>query len=504
MSRYYLTTPIYYVNDTPHIGHAYPTLVGDAVTRWHRLLGEDVHYLTGTDEHGLKVQQAAEARGVSPREWADTTVERYRDAWRLLDIANDDFIRTTEPRHYRGVEKLLQACYDAGDIELGTYEGLYCVACEAYYTEDELIDGNCPIHGRPVEHMKEDNYFFKLSRYGDRLLEWYAAHPDAVQPESRRNEVLGFIRQGLLDFSISRTSLKWGIPIPWDDRHVTYVWFDALANYITAIGYGDDEARFKTWWPGHHLIGKDILRFHCVYWPAMLLSAGLEPPATIHVHGWLLIAGEKMSKTKLNQITPADLVADFGVDGYRYHFLADVPFGPDNDFSYEGMVARYNADLANNLGNLLSRVATVVGKQCGGIGPAPRPDSPLAHAAVLAFDHAADAWQRVQPSEALEATWRLIRATNAELEATEPWKAEPGPRSTACSATRSRCCASSRCSRARPSRTRARRSGGGSGFRVRCSTSGCRARSRGAGIRAACRSRRATPLFPRIAVPASS
>jgi methionyl-tRNA synthetase len=231
----------------------------------------------------------------------------------------------------------------------------------------------------------------------------------------------------LLDFSISRTSLKWGIPIPWDDRHVTYVWFDALANYITAIGYGDDEARFKTWWPGHHLIGKDILRFHCVYWPAMLLSAGLEPPASIHVHGWLLIAGEKMSKTKLNQITPADLVADFGVDGYRYHFLADVPFGPDNDFSYEGMVARYNADLANNLGNLLSRVATVVGKQCGGIGPAPRPDSPLAHAAVLAFDHAADAWQRVQPSEALEATWRLIRAMNAELEATEPWKAEPGP-----------------------------------------------------------------------------
>ncbi|HTH05452.1 MAG TPA: methionine--tRNA ligase, partial [Ilumatobacteraceae bacterium] len=384
MARYYLTTPIYYVNDAPHIGHAYPTVIGDAVTRWHRLLGEEVHYLTGTDEHGLKVQQAAEKQGVPPREWADATVERYRDAWRLLDIANDDFIRTTEPRHYRGVEKLLQACYDAGDIELGTYEGLYCVACEAYYTEAELVDGNCPIHGTPVQQMKEDNYFFKLSRYGDRLLEWYEAHPEAVQPESRRNEVLGFIRQGLLDFSISRTSLKWGIPIPWDERHVTYVWFDALANYITAIGYGDDEVRFKTWWPGHHLIGKDILRFHCVYWPAMLLSAGLEPPTTIHVHGWLLIGGEKMSKTKLNQITPADLVADFGVDGYRYHFLADVPFGPDSDFSYEGMVARYNADLANNLGNLLSRVATVVGKQCRGIGPAPRPDSPLAHAAVLA------------------------------------------------------------------------------------------------------------------------
>ncbi len=279
--------------------------------------------------------------------------------------------------------------------------------------------------------MKEDNYFFKLSRYGDRLLEWYEAHPDAVQPESRRNEVLGFIRQGLLDFSVSRTSLKWGIPIPWDDRHVTYVWFDALANYITAIGYGDDEARFKTWWPGHHLIGKDILRFHCVYWPAMLLSAGLEPPETIHVHGWLLIGGEKMSKTKLNQITPADLVADFGVDGYRYHFLADVPFGPDNDFSYEGMVARYNADLANNLGNLFSRVATVVGEAVRTASvprPAARQPARDGRRARRYAATAVAAWERVQPSEALEATWRLIRAMNAELEATEPWKAAARPR----------------------------------------------------------------------------
>ena len=235
--------------------------------------------------------------------------------------------------------------------------------------------------------MKEDNYFFKLSRYGDRLLEWYAANPDAVRPESRRNEVLGFIRQGLLDFSISRTSLKWGIPIPWDDRHVTYVWFDALANYITAVGYGADEEQFRQWWPGHHIIGKDILRFHCVYWPAMLLSAGLEPPASLHVHGWLLVGGEKMSKTKLNQITPADLVADFGVDGYRYHFLADVPFGPDNDFSYEGMVARYNSDLANNLGNLLLSASRLWSRSSVAVS-APRraPDSPLASVAATSYD----------------------------------------------------------------------------------------------------------------------
>ncbi len=429
MARFYLTTPIYYVNDAPHIGHAYTTVVGDAVCRWHRLVGDDVFFLTGTDEHGLKVQRAAEAHGVTPREWADRTVERFRDAWKLLDIANDDFIRTTEPRHYAATKALLQACHDAGDIELGTYEGLYCVACEAYYTEGELIGGtNCPIHDRPVEPWREDNYFFKLSRYGDRLLEWYAAHPDAVQPETRRNEVLGFIRQGLQDFSISRTSLSWGIPLPWDPAHVTYVWFDALTNYVTAVGYPDEPARFERWWPAdYHLIGKDILRFHCVYWPAMLLSAGIEPTRHAFVHGWLLVGGEKMSKTSLNQIAPADLVDAVGVDGFRYHFLRDTPFGPDGDFSYEGLVARYNADLANNLGNLLARVATVVATKCGGVGPAPSPDSPLAPVAAEVVEAAAEGWARVQPSEALEATWRLVHQANAHLEANEPWKAEPGP-----------------------------------------------------------------------------
>ena len=428
MGRYYVTTPIYYVNDAPHIGHAYTTVTADALARWHRLIGDDVFFLTGTDEHGLKVQQAAEQHDCTPREWADRTVARFQEAWQQLGITNDDFIRTTEDRHYAAVQRLLQTVYDNGDIELGVYEGLYCVSCEAYYAEDELTEGNCPIHGRPVELMKEENYFFKLSRYQQRLLDWYEEHPEFVQPESKRNEALGFIRQGLHDFSVSRTSLRWGVPVPWDDRHVTYVWFDALTNYITAVGYGTDDERFAAWWPSvHHLIGKDILRFHCVYWPAMLMSAGLEPPARIFVHGYLLVGGEKMSKTKLNAIAPSQLVDDFGVDGYRYHFLRDQQLGPDGDFSYEGMVARYNADLANNFGNLLSRVATVVGKKCDGVGPAPRPDSPLAAVAVDCVAAASAAWERTAPSDALEATWRLIRETNAYLEAHEPWKAEPGP-----------------------------------------------------------------------------
>ncbi len=427
VARFYLTTPIYYVNDAPHIGHAYTTLIGDASARWHRLKGEDVFFLTGTDEHGLKVQQAAEANGVTSREWADRTVERFKDAWRLLDISNDDFIRTTEPRHYAAVTKLLQACYDAGDIELDTYRGWYSVSDEEYVAVGDVEEYRA--RGRKVVEMEEENYFFRLSRYQDRLLQWYDAHPDVIHPGSRRNEVIGLIKGGLHDFSVSRTSLTWGVPIPWDPRHVTYVWFDALTNYITAAGYGQPgaEERFAHWWPGIHLIGKDIIRFHCTYWPAMLLSAGLEPPADWFVNGWLLVGGAKMSKTALNQIAPADLVADFGVDGFRYHFLADCPVGPDSDFSYEGMLARYNADLANNLGNLLSRVATVVGKQCGGVGPAASPDSPLAEAAATAAAVAVEAWDALQPSEALAATWQLIRATNAYLEANEPWKAAPGP-----------------------------------------------------------------------------
>lgn len=427
MSRQFITTPIYYVNARPHLGHAYTTIIGDALARWHRLLGDDVHFLTGTDEHGLKIQQAAEAAGKTPQELTDEIAPLFQDAWKRLNISNDDFIRTTEPRHRVGVQQLLQRCYDAGDIELDVYAGKYCVACEEYYTDEELLEGDlCPIHKIPVEYFEEENYFFRLSRFQDRLLDWYAAHPGTIVPEFRGNEALGLIRGGLRDFSVSRTSLQWGIPLPWDTKHVAYVWFDALANYITAIGYGSDEERFDTWWPARHLIGKDIIRHHCVYWPAMLLSAGIEPPKSWAVGGWLLVGGEKMSKTSGNVVNPLDLVDEFGVDGFRYYVLAETAYGHDGDFTYEGLTNRYNSDLANNLGNLLSRVATVIGKKCDGIGPAPRADSPLADAAATAFDGTVAGWHDVQPSRALESTWSLIRATNAYLEANEPWKAEPG------------------------------------------------------------------------------
>ncbi len=436
MARFYVTTPIYYVNDAPHIGHAYTTVVADALARWHRLIGDDTWFLTGTDEHGLKIQRAAEANGLTPLQQADQTSVRFGDAWASLDIAHDDFIRTTEPRHHRAVQTLLSRARDNGFVRTGVYEGLYCVACEAYYTDDELDGGNCRVHGRPAEQMREENYFFSLSRFTEPLLEYYSNNPAAVRPEGYRNEVLGLLRQGLEDVSISRTSIDWGVPVPWDDGHVFYVWYDALINYATAVGYGIDEERFATWWPAvHHIIGKDIIRFHCVYWPAMLLAAGVTDLPRFLVHGWLLVGGEKMSKSRLNSIAPADLVdgdpargwSAFGVDGFRYHLLRDNSFGPDGDFSYEGMLARYNADLANQFGNLLQRVSTVVGRSCGGIGPAPDPASALAPIAARVVADATAAWDRVQPSVALEATWRLIRETNEYLQRHEPWKQEPGP-----------------------------------------------------------------------------
>ncbi|MCU1468022.1 MAG: methionyl-tRNA synthetase [Actinomycetia bacterium] len=422
MARFYVTTPIYYVNDVPHIGHAYTTVAGDVLTRWRRLSGDEVFFLTGTDEHGLKVQRAAEARGVSPKELVDETAAQFRATWDALDIAYDDFIRTTEARHYAAVQKFLQTIYDNGDIELGTYEGLYCVSCEAYYTEDELVDGNCPIHLRPVELVVEENYFFRLSRFADRLLEYYAEHRDAVQPESRMNEVLGFIRGGLQDFSMSRTSIDWGVPLPWDPKHVAYVWADALFNYCTAVGYATDDERFAKWWPAdYHLVGKDILRFHAVYWPAMLMAAGLEPPKHVFAHGWLLVGGEKMSKTGLNQIAPADLVADFGVDGFRYHFMVDQRFGPDGDFSYEAMVQRYNADLANNFGNLANRVLNMAMNYCGGVVPEVRADGPLREVAANAYSGLSEAMDRLDFASGFGAVWDLIRATNAYIEDSKPW-----------------------------------------------------------------------------------
>ena len=437
MSRFYITTPIYYVNDAPHLGAAYCTVNADAMARWHRLLGDDVKFLTGTDEHGQKVADAAEAHGVTPQAWTDQTSEKFFDAWRDLDIRYDDFIRTTEPRHARAVTAFLQRIYDNGHIYKSTYSGLYCVSCEDYYAEDDLDGGLCPIHHRAVITMQEDNWFFRLSAFEERLIEWYEANPTAVRPDTKRNEALSFIRGGLRDISITRSKLTWGIPVPWDPGQVFYVWYDALINYLTAIGYGADDAEVARWWPAvHHLLGKEIIRFHAVWWPAMCMAAGIEPPAHIQVHGWLLIGGQKLGKTmspdavgaiKITDISPSALAEEFGVDAVRYHLLREVPLGADGDFSLEAMTARYNSDLANNLGNLLSRVATVVGSKCGGVGPAPDRDSALGAAAAEALGAATEAWGGFAPSLALEATWRLIGAANAALEAAEPWKAVPGP-----------------------------------------------------------------------------
>src|SRR3990170_252738 len=369
---FYVTTPIYYPNDVPHIGHAYTTVATDFVARYHRLRGEEVFHLTGTDEHGLKLQRAAEAAGTSPQDWVDQMEPRWREVWARLDISYDDYIRTTEPRHEAAVRRLLTAVYENGreDIYLGTYEGLYCVSCEAYYTEDELVNGMCPIHGTPVEAMAEENYFFRLSAYQDRLLEHYQTHPEAVEPEARRNEVLSVIKGGLRDFSISRTSFAWGVPLPWDPNHVCYVWFDALTNYVTAAGYAEDPARFERTWPADvHFIGKDILRFHAIYSPAMLMAARVEPPRQVWAHGFLLVAGEKMSKTRLTGIHPFELVDHFGVDAYRYYFLREIQFGQDGSFSWESMTNRYNADLANGLGNLASRVVAMIDQYFDGSVP---------------------------------------------------------------------------------------------------------------------------------------
>jgi methionyl-tRNA synthetase len=428
--RYYQTTPIYYVNDAPHLGTAYATICADVLARWHRLVGDETWFVTGTDEHGLKILRAAEANGVSPSQWADETSSRFVEAWKALGISNDDFIRTTEDRHHRSVQRFMEAIHENGYLYKGVYEGWYCVSCEAYYAEDDLLPGrHCPVHERPVEWFSEENWFFALSRFADRLLEWYEAHPDAIHPETRRNEALGIIRSGLKDISITRTSIAWGIPVPWDPSHVVYVWYDALVNYITAIGYGGDPARFTAWWPSvHHLLGKDIIRFHCVWWPAMCMAAGIEPPGHYLVHGFLLVGGRKMGKTAFNQVDPLELARDVGNDALRYYLVREFAIGQDGEFTYEGLIERYNADLANNLGNLLARVATVVGSKCGGIGPAPRRDpGNLAGAGTAAVAEARAAWARTAPHEALEATWRLIRAANAELEAVAPWKLPPGP-----------------------------------------------------------------------------
>jgi methionyl-tRNA synthetase len=438
---FYLTTPIYYVNDAPHIGHAYTTVAGDVLTRWHRQRGEAVWFLTGTDEHGEKVMRTAEANGVSPQVWADRLVkDSWQPVWRSLNIANDDFIRTTEPRHMLRVQAFLQGLYDAGDIYEGLYEGPYCVNCEEFKLPGDLVDGVgeyagqlvCAIHGRPVEQLSETNYFFRLSKYADALLEHYAAHPEAVQPESARNEVLSFVRQGLQDLSISRSSFDWGIDVPWDPQQVVYVWFDALLNYATAVGLGDpaDTAggqKFASTFPADvHLVGKDILRFHAVIWPAMLLAAGLPLPRKVFAHGWLLVGGEKMSKTKLTGIAPGQITDHFGADAFRYYFLRAIQFGQDGSFSWEDMSARYTSELANGLGNLASRVTAMTGRYFGGKLPAAldagADEEAIAATAARVVAAADAAVLALDFSGGLGAIWELVSALNGYLSIQEPWK----------------------------------------------------------------------------------
>jgi methionyl-tRNA synthetase len=430
---FYVTTPIYYVNDAPHIGHAYTTVAGDVLTRWHRQRGDDVWFLTGTDEHGQKVLQSAEAGGLSPRQWADRMIETaWKPVLRTLDVANDDFIRTTEKRHTERVQEFWQRIYDAGEVYKGSYEGPYCVGCEEFKLPGELVEGDdgaklCPIHLRPVEMLAEDNYFFRMSAYADRLLAHYTENPGFVEPASARNEVVRFVEQGLQDLSISRSTFDWGIPIPWDEGHVLYVWIDALLNYATAAGYGADEQLFDRLWPADvHLVGKDILRFHAVIWPAMLLAAGLPLPRKVFAHGWLLVGGEKMSKSRLTGIAPSQITDHFGSDALRYYFLRAIAFGHDGSFSWEHMSAVYTAELANGLGNLASRVAAMVDRYFAGslpapgrLGPGERSVVDRVTATVAGTDEAMGA---LRFQDGLDAVNALVAAVNGYVTEQQPWQ----------------------------------------------------------------------------------
>jgi methionyl-tRNA synthetase len=431
-SSFYITTPIYYVNSVPHLGTAYTTIAADTLARFRRMLGDDVHFLTGLDEHGQKVEQAATANGMTPQEWVDSIAPTFTDAWKMLEITNDDFIRTTEKRHERGVQKLAQVLYDRGDIYKGHYEGWYCVPDETYWTEGDLAEGQtCPQCGRAVESVREDNYFFRLSAYADELLALFESNPDFIRPETRRNEVLSFVKGGLRDLSISRSNVQWGVPLPWDESHSMYVWFDALINYITAVGYGDESKaeEFAKRWPAQvHFVGKDIIRFHCVIWPAMLMAAGLPVPAGVFAHGFLLTKGEKMSKSKGNAVSPKSLVEKFGVDAYRYYFMRDVQFGVDGSVSMEAMVQRINGDLANDWGNLCSRLFNMVGKYFEGVVPDPAgapiasiEDAALREIALALPARYAEAMERLDYAGALEATWDLVKGTNRYIEDSAPW-----------------------------------------------------------------------------------
>ncbi len=428
MGTFYITTPIYYVNDEPHIGHAYTTIMADVLSRFHRLAGDDVMFLTGTDEHGQKVNEAAKERNLSPLAHADEMVVRFQALWDVLNISHDDFIRTTEARHKRVVSEILQRIYDAGEIYSDNYEGWYCIPDERFWMEKDLVDGNCPDCGRPAVKISEKNYFFKMSKYQDWLIEYIETHPNFIRPEKRRNEILGFLRQPLGDLCISRPKerLEWGIPLPFDDDYVCYVWFDALINYITAPGYIADDARFEHWWQSScHLIGKDILTTHCVYWSTMLKAIGVPLPKTIMGHGFWLVDETKMGKSLGNAIRPLDLADKYGVDAFRYFLVRDMTLGQDSNFSEEAFVQRYNTELANELGNLLNRSVVMAARYLDGVVPAVDGN----HAALDALKAQTDetlhavgeAIDAMNPNAVLDAVWKLVREANRFVEVQAPW-----------------------------------------------------------------------------------